>query len=101
MEHFIWQRLLLGSSLWHTVLASTTPGATYEAKVETANAGLIIGHQAPETPAVFDFLGIPYAEAPVGERRLAAPVKRQIASNATFNASTWVRDFFLCKKRAV
>ncbi|KAL2140705.1 hypothetical protein VTI28DRAFT_3490 [Corynascus sepedonium] len=40
--------------------------------VPTSN-GAVTGHIAPGTSCVLEYLGIPYAKPPVGERRFAAP----------------------------
>jgi hypothetical protein len=49
-----------------------------------------IGHQAPNRSSVTEFLGIRYAEAPVGELRFAAPRKYVAPVDAIFEASEWV-----------
>lgn len=100
MGHSVWQVFLLGSLICVAAFADIKHGVDSEASVATASAGLIVGHQAPGIPEVFEFLGIPYAEAPTGQRRFAPPVRRQAASNATFHASTWVSGIFLCSWRS-
>ena len=42
--------------------------------VETSS-GPVAGHAAPNYSEVSEYLGIPYAQAPVGDLRFAAPVK--------------------------
>lgn len=101
MGHSVWHVFLLGSFICVAAFADIKHGVDSEASVTTASAGLIVGHQAPGIPEVFEFLGIPYAEAPTGQRRFAPPVRRQAASNATFHASTWVSGIFLCSWRSV
>lgn len=72
-----------GSSLW---LNSSS--------VQTSS-GLIIGHVASNRSEVTEFLGIRYAEAPVGDLRFAPP-KRYVADPGTvYNASNWVSHFSL------
>jgi hypothetical protein len=52
-------------------------------------SGTVIGHAAGKRPAVSEYLGIRYAQAPVGDLRFAAPKK--YTSNDTFIAAAYVR----------
>ena len=61
-----------------------------DAGVETSS-GSLIGHAAGNRTRVTEFLGIRYAEAPVGELRFAAPKKYQAPKGTVFEASEWVR----------
>jgi hypothetical protein len=54
-------------------------------------SGAIIGHAAHNRTGVTEFLGIRYAEAPVGELRFAAPKKYIAPESTVFEASEWVR----------
>lgn len=72
--------LLSSSSL---VLGHRTRSRT----VQTAN-GPIIGHAAPHRGQVTEFLGIPYAEPPLGSLRFAPP--RKLTTRRTVNAKEWV-----------
>jgi hypothetical protein len=44
-------------------------------KIVETSSGPVAGHAAPTAPEVSEYLGIPYAQAPVGDLRFAAPVK--------------------------
>ncbi|KAL8640296.1 MAG: hypothetical protein Q9226_008763, partial [Calogaya cf. arnoldii] len=58
-------------------------------RVKTSN-GLIIGHEAPNASNVIEYLGIPYAQPPIGDLRFAAPVAFRGDAKSTFNASKYV-----------
>jgi len=59
------------------------------ATVKTTS-GDITGQPSSWKPEVSEYLGIPYAEAPVGKRRFAAPVAFKAAGRAV-NATKYVR----------
>ena len=65
----------------------TTSG--YDTPIQTLN-GLVIGHQALKAPNVTEYLGIPYAQPPVGDLRFAAPKKFEGDDKSTFKASNFV-----------
>jgi len=56
--------------------------------VVTTN-GKITGHPAPNVRNTVEFLGIPYAQPPVGQLRFAPP--QPPGSNGSFVAANWVR----------
>lgn len=53
-------------------------------------SGTLVGHQASNRSCVAEFLGIRYAEAPVGGLRFAAPKKYVAPEAVVFEASEWV-----------
>lgn len=55
--------------------------------VETSS-GAVAGHAATKYSEVSEYLGIPYAQAPVGDLRFAAPVK--FAGSSMLNGSVFV-----------
>jgi hypothetical protein len=55
--------------------------------VVTSN-GRITGHLAPGMRNTVEFLGIPYAQAPVGQLRFAAPL--HLEGKSDYVASDWV-----------
>jgi hypothetical protein len=55
--------------------------------VETSS-GAVAGHVATNYPGVSEYLGIPYAQAPVGDLRFAAPVK--YVGSSMLNGSVFV-----------
>ncbi|KAI4223713.1 MAG: hypothetical protein L6R36_005209 [Xanthoria steineri] len=55
-------------------------------QVKTSN-GIIIGHEAPNASQVVEYLGIPYAQPPIGDLRFAAPVAYKGNAKSVFNAS--------------
>lgn len=66
-------------------IALAGPPRKYE--VITAN-GKVTGHLAPNVRDTVEYLGIPYAQPPVGDLRFAAPVAPQ--GKRDFIAADWV-----------
>lgn len=61
----------------------------YAGPIKTTS-GPIIGHAAHHKPAVSEYLGIPYAAAPVGGLRFAAPVAYK-SNGSAIEADSYVR----------
>ena len=61
--------------------------------VVSTTSGLIAGHPAPNRTDVAEYLGIPYAQPPLGCLRFAAPQK--LVSDAPFDAATFVSEIRL------
>lgn len=76
----------LSSAIEESTSHKTRPWTVGQA-VDTTS-GTIIGHAAPNALNVSEYLGIRYAESPVGELRFAAP--KAYRSNATFTAANFV-----------
>lgn len=88
------------------LFSSSVSGVAQSPRVQTTNGGIIIGHSASNNTSVTEFLGIRYAEAPVGELRFAAPKRYLAPEGLTFEASEWVRqldlfnDIVICTDKA-
>ncbi|KAF2097473.1 cholinesterase precursor [Rhizodiscina lignyota] len=62
------------------------------APVVQTSSGKIKGHAAPNVSGVWEFLGIRYAQPPVGELRFAAPESLENSSKTSVDASSWPMD---------
>lgn len=69
------------------VLAQLATCGPLKLKVQTSN-GLIEGHAAQNRSAVAEFLGIPYAQPPIGDLRFAAP--EAYSANSPYTAANFV-----------
>lgn len=78
------RKLVLGYLLFVIVCATLDADCV----VETPK-GRIIGHRSNKQPDVCEFLGIPYAAAPLGSLRFAPPVPNGLTD--TYIANNWVR----------
>lgn len=79
---------------WVCLAAATLPQSCLgnSFTVETSN-GLIAGHSAKGVSGVKEFLGIPYAQPPVGKLRFQPP--QPYTGNRSFVASSFVSlDFY-------
>jgi hypothetical protein len=79
------QLYTLALGLFSRALATGFTLGDYD--VVTTN-GKITGHPAPNLHNTVEFLGIPYAQPPVGELRFAPPLPPD--SNGSFVAAHWV-----------
>lgn len=84
------QSLLSTAAVVATLFGAVAAGTVQSARVQTNTGGVIVGHGASNRTSVTEFLGIRYAEAPVGELRFAAPKKYLALSSSVFQASEWV-----------
>ena len=78
--------LLVAAAFANAVVANpyAPPGG-----VQTTS-GTIIGHPASNKSQITEFLGIRYAEVPVGELRFAAPKRYVAPAGTVFQAAEWV-----------
>ena len=83
------QYLLLAAATVISLVASTIATPYNSSRVQTTS-GTIIGHRASNKTRVTEFLGIRYAQAPVGELRFATPKKYVVPKGTVFEASEWV-----------
>lgn len=72
-------------------LASFAVATPHQPARVSTSSGIAVGHQARNKTSVTEFLGIRYAEAPIGELRFAAPKKYVAHPGTIFEASEWVR----------
>lgn len=85
------------SIMWHVLVTLATLASLPSFAIATSfprvlsTSGTIIGRQASNRSGVTEFLGIRYAEAPVGDLRFAATEKYVAPAGTTFEASEWVR----------
>lgn len=78
-----------------TLVGSILATSYYPPRVQTTS-GTIIGHQASVKTDVTEFLGIRYAEAPIGNLRFAAPKTYVAPEGVVFEASQWVKTIYQC-----
>jgi len=72
--------------LFASRLSLAAPSLSFET-IETNN-GRITGHRAPKATDVWEYLGIPYAQPPLGNLRFAAPQKYK--GQAPYTAANFV-----------
>ncbi|KAJ8113604.1 hypothetical protein OPT61_g4300 [Boeremia exigua] len=89
------QPLLLTIAAVATLFGSAAAGPAQSGRVQTSTGGIVIGHRATNKTSVTEFLGIRYAEAPVGELRFAAPKKYVAPHGTVFEASEWSAYVYL------
>ncbi|XP_014550632.1 hypothetical protein COCVIDRAFT_114979 [Bipolaris victoriae FI3] len=68
-------RALLIAALCPCAFALTNDTSTESYKTVQTQNGAITGHRAPNAKDVWEYLGIPYAQPPLGNLRFAAPKK--------------------------
>lgn len=70
--------------------AISTASIVSQQYVHTQN-GVVKGHNAVNRSTVFEYLGLPYAKAPVGNLRFAPPQESECQDPAViYDAATWV-----------
>lgn len=89
-------KMSAASTMWWTgvlVLVTCAAAQTTDKPLVQSSSGNIVGHRAPNRTDVFEFLGIKYGQAPVGDLRFAPPERyTPTDDNATFIASDWNSD---------
>ncbi|CAA9964651.1 PnbA Carboxylesterase type B [Pyrenophora teres f. maculata] len=75
-----------------TSLFGPAVAATINRSSVHTSSGTLIGYPSSNRTHVTEFLGIRYAEAPVGELRFAAPKKYHAPAGIIFEASNWSSD---------
>lgn len=85
------RHLLFGAAITAIAIANSivAPFQNQSNGVVTTS-GFIVGHAAQNRSQVTEYLGIRYADAPIGELRFAAPRRFVAAENTVFEASQWV-----------
>jgi len=86
---------ILVAALLSVVLVDAE-GFKIGATIKTTS-GDITGQPSSWKPEVSEYLGIPYAEPPVGKRRFAVPVAIKAAGKAV-NATKYVRSKYTLKQ---
>jgi hypothetical protein len=88
-------RVSISIGVWFVAgLATSSKNGVDDAPRVRSSSGTIVGHRAPHRPRTFEFLGIKYGKAPVGELRFAAPERYVAPPGFVYDASTWVGHTF-------
>ena len=66
--------------------------AEFDFETVTTQNGRITGHRAPKAGDVWEYLGIPYAQPPIGDLRFAAP--QEYNKTGPYKATHFVRPCF-------
>jgi cholinesterase len=85
------ESVTVGPWLFVAVLSLAVPAARSFETVETGN-GRIVGHRSATSENVWEYLGIPYAQSPLGDLRFAAPQKYK--GNGSYTANKFVSACF-------
>ena len=72
----------------HASQGTSCPDSPHQCLTVSTTNGLVTGHPATNASKVVEYLGIPYAQPPVGELRFAPPAK--YSGNGSYVASNWV-----------
>ncbi|KAI6354923.1 hypothetical protein MCOR25_008409 [Pyricularia grisea] len=85
------QLLALAALAASSPCVKTCPPDVKDRLVTETTNGRVIGHVAPNTSCVVEYLGIPYAKPPVGQLRFAAPEKL-VGPPSTYEAANYGFD---------
>ncbi|KAH8668793.1 carboxylesterase [Xylariales sp. PMI_506] len=90
---FLLFNFVAGGLISHSAASSILDGALLRRETDNTtltvqtSSGPVEGHEAPNAAGVSEYLGIPYAEPPVGDLRWKEPVK--YGSNLTINGASF------------
>lgn len=76
--------LLTAACSWTSVAANAS-----DSPLVDTTSGQIVGHRAPNRTETFEFLGVKYAAAPVGDLRFAPPGRHSPSEGTVYEASDW------------
>lgn len=85
--------LSLSSASWAFPQSQRSRANFTVGQIVETSSGPVVGHAAPTAPEVSEYLGIPYAQAPMGDLRFAAPVK--FTGSSLLNGSNFVGYLFI------
>ena len=76
--------LLTAAFAWDSVAVNASDSPSVD-----TTSGRIVGHRAPNRTDTFEFLGVKYGAAPVGDLRFAPPERYSPPEGTVYEASDW------------
>lgn len=83
--------LVLGTAVTSSPLTTNTGCNISQYITVPTTSGLVTGHVPSNSDCVVEFLGVPYAQPPVGQLRFEAPVRLNVTSKP-FTAANYAAD---------